>query len=709
MASDVVAARHLRQRGKVSVITGKFDAQMKNDYVIKILFIENSLEEAEKIISLMRNSGIAVRPALANTLDQLQQAVDTLDPDIVMFDPEVTGLEFRDLIQALDAYGRDYALIGLVDKVDNQLAADLFVGGARGVASRNQPKQLILMLRREFDALQTRRQVRRLESSLRELERRCDALLDSSTDPIAYVHEGMHVRANQAYLDTFGYETFDELLGVPVMDMIESADADEFKSLLKGHSRHEKVPSQRPLRARRADGTHFDANVEFAQATFEGEPCLQIVFRRQLVDPAVLEQLQRDPVTGLFNRARMLECVDNAVADAATGTKGRSLLLVEPDNWASLVAAIGLGKADILLARFADRIRMLLGAGDVAGMLAEHTLGIVLDTREDDAVREWIAKLQHAVGHEIFDIGERSISVTASIGGSLLGEKNANAERLLNEGSQALRVAQSLGGSKVEMYDPSAGEKADDEKDRYWLNLLREALDKNGFELFHQQTISLQDAEGDYSEILLRMNGPQGEVMPDFFMPIAKKHNLYPAIDRWVLHRAISALQIRESRGMRTTFFVKLSSASVRDETLLPWLADRLKRAALKHGSIVLEMTESRVMTMLRPAQEFVTGWKKLGGAFALARFGSGLNSFQLLNHINADYLKIDRSYMAGLPQNVESQKKVAEICEQARSMKLQTIAEWVEDATSTSMLFTYGVDFVQGNFLQIPQQLSST
>jgi multidomain signaling protein FimX len=680
---------------------------MKKDYVIKILFIENSLEEAEQIISLMRNSGIAVRPARATNAEQLQKAIDELEPDIVMFDPSVKGLELREVVQALDAYGRDYSLIGLPDKLDGQQVADLFVGGARGVAPRNQPKQLIIILQREFDALQTRRQVRRLETSLRESERRCDALLDSSNDAIAYVHEGMHVRANQAYLDNFGYASFDDLLGIPVMDMVDSANADEFKVLLKGHARHEKMLSQLTLHARRADGSQFDATVEFAPATFEGESCLQIVFRRQLVDPAVLEQLQRDPVTGLFNRSRMLECVDNAVADATNGKKGQALLLVEPDNWTNLVAGIGLGKADGLLAAFAGRVRMLLGTGDVAGMLAEHTFGIVLDTREDDAIKEWIAKLQHSVSNEIFDVGARSMSVTASIGGSLLGEKNANADLLLNQASQALRMAQSLGGSKVELNDPAAGEKADDERDRYWLDLLREALEKNGLVLYHQQIISLQDAEGDYSEILVRMNGPQGEVSPGFFMPIAEKHNLNGAIDRWVLHRTISALQIRESHGMDTTFFVKLTAASMNDETLLPWLADRLKRAALKHGQIVLEMTESKVMTMLRPAQEFVNGWKKLGGKFALEQFGSGLNSFQLLNHIDADYLKIDRSYMADLPQHPESQKKITEICDRARELKRQTIAEWVEDATSTSLLFAYGVDFVQGNFLQIPQQLT--
>ncbi|AGG88342.1 EAL domain-containing response regulator [Rhodanobacter denitrificans] len=679
---------------------------MKKDYVIKILFVESSLEEAEQIISLLRNTGIAVRPARATNVEQMQAAVNELEPDVVMFDPAITSISLEDAVKVLDAYGRDYSLLGLVNSIDNQVVAELFVHGARGVASRSQPKQLIAVLQREFDSLQTRRQVRRLETALRESERRCDALLDSSTDAIAYVHEGMHVRANQAYLETFGYDSFDDLLGLPVLDMIDSTHADEFKALLRGHARQEKTPSQLTLHARRADGSQFDATVEFAPATFEGEPCLQIVFRRQLVDQAVLEQLQRDPVTGLFNRARMLESIDDAVTAAAKGKKGQSLLLIEPDNWASLVGGIGLGKADELLAGFADRIRMLLGADDVAGMLAEHTLGVVLDSRPDEAIREWIAKLQHSVSNEIFDAGSRSITVTASIGGSLLGEKNANTELLLNQASQALRTAQSLGGSQVELHDPAAREKADEERERYWLELLRNALTGEGLLLYHQQTISLQDAEGDYSEILLRMNGPQGEVLPGFFMPIAEKHGLTGAIDRWVFEQTIKALQDREGQGQQTTFFVKLTAASLQDDTLLAWLGDRLKLAGLKRGQLVLEMTESKVMTLLRPAQEFVNGWKKLGGRFALEQFGSGLNSFQLLNHIDADYLKIDRSYMADLPQHPESQKKVSEICLQAHELKRQTIAEWVEDATSTSLLFACGVDFVQGNFLQQPQRL---
>ncbi|GLQ46803.1 GGDEF-domain containing protein [Dyella lipolytica] len=683
---------------------------MKTDSVIKILFIENSVEDAEQIITLLRNAGIAVRPARATTPEQIHSALEELGPDLVLFNPGVNGLPLRSVAQQIDASSRDIALITCVTKIDDQSVADMFQDGVQGVGSRSQPKQMIAVIKREFDSLNTRRQVRRLESALRESERRCDALLDSSNDPIAYVHEGMHVRANRSYLDTFGYEDYDDLLGLPVLDLIGPADAEAFKNLLRALSRGEKAEYRLELHARRADGTTFPATAEFAHATFEGEACLQIVFRRQQVDAALVEQLQRDPVTGLFNRARTLEFIDNAVAAASEGRKGQSLLLIEPDNWAHIVSGVGLGKADELLAAFAHRVSMLLGQEDVAGLLAEHTIGVILRTDSDEAIREWIGGLQQAISREIFDLGNQSITLTVSIGGSLLGEKNANTEMLLNQASQALRSAQSQGGNRSDLHDPAAREKADAERERNWLGLLRQALTQNEFVLYHQQCISLQDAEGDYSEILLRMNGPQGEVLPGFFMPIAEKHGLNAEIDRWVLSQAIIALKSRERSGLPTTFFVKLTADSLQQQgTLLPWLDRVLKQANLKNGRLVLEMTESKVVTMLRPAQEFINAWKKLGGYFALEQFGSGLNSFQLLNHINADYLKIDRSFMADLPQHPENQKKISEICQQAHEMKRMAVAEWVEDAASTSLLFACGVDFVQGNFLQEPQRLAVT
>lgn len=679
---------------------------MKHDNVIKILFIEDSVEDAELLINILRNGGIAVRPARAASDAEIRACLDELVPDLVLMNPDIAGIEPDTVMRQLSASGRDLALIAVVNQLQPDAVADLMVIGSRGVALRQRPDQVLAVVLREFEALSTRRQVRRLETSLRETERRCDALLDSSRDAIAYVHEGMHVRVNQAYLDAFGFAELDDVLGLPILDLIAGTHADDFKNTLRSLSRSEKTPPPMELLARRDNASTFTATVDFAHATFEGEACLQIVFRQQMVDAALVAQLERDSVTGLFNRAHTLAHIDEAVAAAATGRHGQAVLLLEPDNWRDIVISAGIGHADHLLASIAARIADSIDDEDMVGVLGDHTLGLVLSPRGDLEHAALTERLRTAIADHIFDAGSRSLAVTISIGGALLAETNANSETVLEQASSALRNAQSQGGNRVELHDPSAREKADAEREQYWLDLVRDALAEDGLRLYHQQIISLQDAAGEFYEILVRMRGPNGDVLPSYFFPVAERNGLLPAIDRWVLGHAIDALAHRENDGLTTTYFAKMTQQSLEDPDLLPWLCRRLETAGLRRSTLVIEMPESRVLTSLRPTQEFVAGWRKAGGKFGIEQFGSGLNSFQMLNHVEVDYLKIDRSFMTELPQHPEHQKKIAEICREGHASGKQTVAEWVEDAVSTSLLFACGVDFVQGNFLQEPAKV---
>src|SRR6201991_4219376 len=449
---------------------------MKHDNVIRILFIEDSVEDAELLINVLRNGGIAVRPARATNVAEIQAALDELVPDLVLMNPGVPGIDAAAVARQLDSSGRDLSLIAVVNSLSDDSVADLFASGTRGVALRKRSDQVLAVVQREFEALSTRRQVRRLETSLRETERRCDSLLDSSRDAIAYVHEGMHVRVNQAYLEAFGLAEFDDIIGLPILDLIAGTHADDFKSTLRGLSRGDKVPPPMDLLARRDDGGTFKAMVEFAHATFEGESCLQIVFRQQTVDPALVAQLQRDPVTGLYNRARTLEFIDEAVAAAAAGRAGQAVILLEPDNWKDMVASAGIGNADHLLAAIAAKVNDSIDDEDVAGVLGDHTLGLVLGPRGDLEHAALTERLRTAIAENIFDAGSRSLTVTITIGGTLLAEKNANSETVLEQASASLRAAQNQGGNRVELHDPSAREKADAEREQYWLDLVREAL-----------------------------------------------------------------------------------------------------------------------------------------------------------------------------------------------------------------------------------------
>jgi diguanylate cyclase (GGDEF)-like protein/PAS domain S-box-containing protein len=677
----------------------------KQENVIKLLLIEDTVEEAEQLISTLRNGGIAVRPARAGNETELETQLNSQSPDIILVNLAAKGLKLSSVAAAANHGGKDIAVIAVTSKVDEEVIAKAFNDGARALALRNRIEHVQSIVKREFEALHMRRGVRRLESALRETEKRCDALLDNSRDPIAYVHEGMHVRANKAYLEIFGFEEFEEIESMSILDMIAPDDAEDFKALLKKLSKGEKPPQKLNLKAQRADGTTFDAIMEFAEASYEGEPCQQIIFRQQTMSVELAKELDvlrsKDLVTELYNRQYCIGELERMIGEAAKGRHDQALVLIEPDNFKNLLDTVGLGNADLLLGDMANLMRRHIAEADIAGRFGEHTFGILMAGRSGDDVAQLGEILRKAFEERIFEVGKQSVSANISVGGVLIGEKNANTQAVLTQASTALRTAQTEGGNRVNIFDPAAADKADEEKNKHWLMLVKEALAKNNFVLFYQPIISLHGAEGEFYEILLRLNGPKGEITPNFFMPVAEKHGLLPAIDRWVIANAMKALSERHKAGHKTTFFVKLTPQSLDDQTLLPWVAQQLKNARVRGDALVFEMPESKVVTSLKPARAFAAGLKQIHCGFALEQFGSGLNSFQLLKHVDANYLKIDRNFMAELPRNKENQEKVKEICDQAHQAGKLTVAEFVEDAASMSILFSCGVNFVQGNFLQ--------
>ncbi|MBS0381468.1 MAG: EAL domain-containing protein [Proteobacteria bacterium] len=676
--------------------------------ITKLIIAEDQAEDAEQIISVLRNSGIALRPQRISTEEELAASLESFTPDLVLANPACKAITLAAIGRALDATGKDVALLALTDKLtDDAVAAILTHGSVRGIALRNRHDQLQAVVRRELDSLNTRRNVRRLEAALRESDRRCDALLDSSRDPIAYIHEGTHVRANNAYLEMFGFASFEDVEGLTILDLIAPQHTADFKDLLKRLARGEKPPPRLDLTAQRGDGGTFDAVMEFSAATYEGEPCQQIVFRLPATDTETEKELHllktRDQLTGLYNRTHFLELVDEAVARAIDGTTDQALLLLEPDNYRTVIDTVGITGADDVLRQLAGTIKQRLGETDRAGRIGDHSFGVLLSGRALADVQQIAESLRASVEAAIIEAGGKSTSLTISLGGSLIGEKNAKSQVLLSLADDALRAASGQGGNRFDIHDPAAADKAEAARQQQWLELIDAALERDGFLLYYQPVINLQGEEGEFYEVLLRMRGPTEEVMPSLFMPIAERHDRLLAIDRWVIEHAIKALGNRTNEAAPTTLFIKLSTLTLHDESLADWVDGKLVAANVKASQLVFEVPEAKVMTCLKPAREFVDRWRKSGGGFELEQFGSGLNSFQALKHIDADFLKIDRALTTDLAHHADNEQKVRELCSQAHAAGKRIVVEWIEEASSMPTLFSAGVNFAQGNFLASP------
>ncbi len=680
----------------------------EQEIVVRLLLVDDKIEDAEQTISLLRNGGIPVRPSRPESLAELDAALSGTGGDLIVASYKATTLPFKAVAERVQASGKDTTLIALLDQIDETSLTDIFATGARNFALRGRAEHLRMVIKREAKIRDTRRTVRRLESSLRETERRCDALIASSRDPIAYVHEGMHIRANQAYLEMFGYESFEEIEGLPLLDMVGPEHADTFKQLLKDISRGETPPKNLELKARRSDGGTFDAVMEFTQASYEGEPCIQIVLRPQLFDAEMARELdelrQRDQTTGLYNRQYFLDELDQVITAAAEGAGDQAMLLMELDNYAVLLNAIGVANADDLLRRTAERIQSKLPEAAIAARFTDHGFAILLRHSDHVETRDLAKTLRTAFETAILEAGERSLNTTLSIGGVQIGQKIASAQQVLNKVVASLQAAQAEGGNRSNIFDPAARDRAEEERIALWAAHMETALKGDGFVQFFQPIIHLAGEPEENYQVLLRLTSPSGDIVPpSVFMPIAEEHGLMARIDRWVIQRSIVAIAQRLKSRRNTRLFVKITVESLQDPQLAGWITTNLRHAEVPGGNLVLCLPESMAFTNLKAVQELHAALSSVGCALCLEQFGLGLNPFQLLSHAPIEYLAIDHSLIADLGKNVENQEKVRDIIQHAGSQQRKTIAEGVQDAGTMTVLFSSGIDYVMGNFLGEP------
>ena len=677
------------------------------DPALRLMLVDDSVEEAEGIVTGLRNAGIAVRPLRPTTANELANMLLAQQVDLVLAAHLCRMIPLAEVQQHVATSGKDIPLVAVIEDVDTDSFSELLGGGVRALALRHKPLQLLATVRREWADLEARRAQRRLEAQVRETERRCDALIESSREPIAYVHEGMHIRANGAYLEMFGYDSFEDIEGMSLLDLVGTKYVDAFKQLLKSMSKGEPPPPRYELEARDIDGNAFPAVMEFTLAQYEGEACQQLIFRRQeqTVDPELarkVEELrQRDQVTGLLNRPTFLHALEDAVADAAQNGTQHGLLLIEPDHYQRLLHEIGLDSADTIMATIAKRLRRELDEHAIAARFSENSFAVLLRNSDHAATATLATRICNTFAAEVFIIGQRSSVITASIGGVQISEKNASVSQALAKASQGVQSASGIGGNRLELFDPNAMDRAEVERIQAWVERLREALDQKRFALHFQPVINLQGDNHPVYDTLLRLDGGDGElILPSTFLQIAEDHGMLQLIDRYVVERAIELIAQREHAGKPVTLLVKVSQASLQNDALTTFIGEQLAMRGASGEYLALQLQEAKVFTHLHAVQQFAAAVNAFGCRLGLEQFGAGLDSFQLLTHIQPQLLKIDRSFIEDIPKSPESQQRVREIARKARDLDILTIAEFVQDAASMSILFSAGVDYVEGHFL---------
>ncbi|MFZ5956972.1 EAL domain-containing protein [Pseudomonas knackmussii] len=673
---------------------------------IRLLILEDSQNEAERLVSLFRNAGRATRVHRITSSDDLNEALQQ-SWDLLIAAAESSAMAPGEALESIRRQAKDIPFLQLIAGNDTDDITEALALGAQDAVPHGEDERLVLVANRELSNLEERRARRAAEVALREAEKRCQLLLDSSVDAITYVHDGMHIYANRAYVDLFGYEDAEELEGLPMIDLIAPTDQATFKDFLKGYQNNEGNAELR-CGGIKVDGASFKARMTFSPATYDGEPCIQVVIRADSDNSELEEKLRevscQDLVTGLYNRAHFLDLTDAAVERVITAGQSATLAYLQLDRAQNLQLTLGIANIDLLLADLARLLREHFPAGVQLGRFSDDAFSVLVSGQNPEQSKALFDGLLKKIEGHLFDIHGRTAQVTLSIGCAGLDEKTSQTQDVIERAHRCADEVAQKGGNGVKLYDP-ADELAAAANRGDLLAIVQQALEKNSFRLLFQPIISLRGDSHEHYEVLLRLINPQGEEVPAAdFLNAAKAGGLAERIDRWVLLNSIKLLAEHRSKGHETKLFVHLSAPSLQDAGLLPWLNVALKAARLPADSLIIQISETDAVAHLKQAKALCEGLAELHCQVALGQFGCALNPFNTLKHMNVDFVKVDGSYVQDLSR-AENQESLKTLMASLHAQAKLTIVPMVESASALATLWQAGANYIQGRYLQGPSQ----
>ena len=679
---------------------------------INLVVIDDSFDTEEKVVSALRNDGYAARSTRVEDAEDLLEAINKKEPDLVLY---TKGMELISLKQACECIeqnieGTQIPVIAVQKDGVDASTVEAMRDGAVDLSSYDTMDHLLMVINRELNALRNWRKMHNLQTAMAESERRCASLLDSSRDTIAYVHEGMHVYSNASYLDLFGFEQFDELEGMPILDMIAPDNRDSFKSFLRNYMQKDATTEFHKTHLQKPDGTAFDGQMEFSPASIEGEPCIQVVIRKDDVNTEALEEKlkelsQKDQLTGLYNRQYCLDTLETTISQCESEEGSAALMEIRLDNFEDIKNRVGAVDIDKLFIEVARTLQKVTHENDTLSFM-NPSYTVIAYQQDKDSIQKYAVEIQNAIMNLDVVIGNEKINTTCCIGITLIDKNSPETNEVLRRADKVSDEAEAAGTNHIKTYIPVKGELTRHEVDSLFKEQLTQALKDDRFVLYYQPIISLHGDTDERYEVFIRMIAEDTEemIMPQDFLPAAERIGMSIAIDRWVLYRVIQDLIRHIKDGKKTRFFLKLSAASIKDETLAEWIGFQIKDKGLPENSLIFEIKESVAVTNLKNAKDLAINLKKMKCGFVLDDFGSGSNPFQLLEHIDADYVRLEKSLMNDLAENPQNQEAIRKLAEQASELGKFTIAQFVKDANSLSILWGMGVNFIQGYFLQEPQ-----
>ncbi|MCL7743492.1 EAL domain-containing protein [Guyparkeria hydrothermalis] len=674
-----------------------------------ILHITGSVNDSIALRGELRNAGLQAGVHNAPDFDAARQEIAKNPVDVIYVEFENSA---EQMLTALNELAdREPALKGVPivvydDTADAEQVEGFLEAGAFVVIEHEALVEPLLMRAVATGLLHKDRENKVIQLAKSEL--RCQKLIDGSAEAVAYIQDGLHIYANRAYLDLLGFDSIDDLLEEPILDLAAGDSAQRLKAFLKTED------AEDTFTFRTNGGHEIDVRVNSTAASFDGEPCLQI-FANQVKEDVgdISEQLEyfarRDLLTGLYNRNYLFEQIEARRAEIEAEEEGSgALLLLEILNHEEIKRHIGTTGMDNVLTEFGKKIEERVGG---QGLVARHGAFSFL-TLLGRLDRDHTAELAHALNElareYVFTQGTTSVTVITSAGYLVLDENSPpNAAELVDRVERASNRAAQEGEYQARLYEPDIKTASEREQDEAWARKIKAALRESRFSMVFQPIVSLTgDREISRYEVFVRMVDEDGTLIsPAEFLSQAERGDLIQSIDRWVVLSAIKQIHNGVKAGEKPKLYIRISDASLHDPEFSKWLVQRLQMTRLPDTLLAIQVSVNKAGHALRHLADMQEAMRPLGGELILDGFGSGEDGFRILDHLPVSTIKIARRLLENFAQESANQDRVGEVVQHAKQADMAVIVPNVENAASLQVLWPLGVDFVQGDFIQAPQE----
>lgn len=410
-----------------------------------------------------------------------------------------------------------------------------------------------------------------------------------------------------------------------------------------------------------------------------------------------------DAVSGLMNQRSFLQRIDRRIEVEEMPALVAALVLVDVENIQLRYPQMPPPVINRLMALLANQLATLVAPADLLARIGDYMFACLVTDRDLDAITRLGEFLGHSLSSRILDVDHYSLTIGCSVGVAVTQHSLDSGMSLYFLAQQACSEAQldTVSHTNIRLLE-AVGNSKRSEDEQQLLSLLKDAVENSRFKLVFQPIASLRGSADEKYEVLLRLPGSRA-ISPSRFVPLAEDHGLMLDIDRWVIEHAV---QTMNQQGNGARFFVKVSPSTLGDSGFASFLKDCLERHSVAGEQLVFELGVDSISAGVRQAAEFSKQVAMLNCRTSIECRDASLDIGRLFEHIPASFVKLGGDMIRDLEEDHGRQLQLISVVQTAAGHDAQVIAGFVENAACLKLLWQSGVHYIQGNFLQEPDEV---